>query len=343
MSDPKPNNEAEYEFKILVNNFNDGYQDRDFESEHPEAYKALSNIHKVSPDIETYEKDIATYNRYIDEAESYYGGKVALKYLRKKFGEIKGYPTKPKLKKKLEKKYNSAIQYSIGKHFDPITVDEIAELDAKLYAPTVPIEEIEFEAPTLTRNLKRAVRAEINSSSLKRNKIASEVAFSVDIISQISSSIDEIMDDPNNINSDDKIMKLKEHLDFWDATHDENTYDDVSSEDLLPSSSDYSMYGRRINNGTSTFIYKKMIEAGLKPFDDDALSSMSDDKKQLYSRELGSEYVMTPKQLKKYRKKQKKAQKEYNKEYGKHIASSNRALLSMLSSRDRLNKIKGGK
>lgn len=341
----------DWNFKILINDFGDDYWDDDFESSHPEAFKALSNLNDVYGTIPEYEEAIEIYDKYIGEAEEFYGGKMAMKYLKKTFGNIKGYKKRPKLKSKLRKHYSEDVIYRTGRFYEPLTDVETYELDKKAFGdngkdPST----FEYDYPYIDRNRRRAAKAALTNNILGRNKAGSEITFATDIISQIAYNYENNVDFFDNIDirrdfskRDLSDLSIEEHERLYDVEH-EPQYNDLSGSDLLNNGDGmvYSMgtQSRYLNKlSVSAYVYRALVEANQLPFTKEELDNMSDARKKFYSSELGIEAVMTPHELKKYKKKRRKQMKQYEKEYKQHQAVSSRALAAMMTSHKRSGRI----
>lgn len=336
----------EWNFTILMNDFDDDYWDDDFERYNPEAFYALSNLNRKCNTIEMYEEQKEIYDKYIPEAEKFYGGPLAIKFLRKEFGNVKGLPKPPKLKNKLMKKYVEGAYYQLGKYVPKIDTSVLKSAEHEQLAG-VDFSNVKFVPPDVPKEVLKKTAKIIADSRLTGNTKASTVSFSTDIISQIAENVDAISNNPfldidKAISGNLSMLSLDEHERLYDERVEAEKLaaerEELSTDDEVSYGSTYGSYRSRLKS--SIYVYKSLEKAGQKPFADEQLAEMSDARKQLLSNYLGAETVMTPKELKKLKKQRKKELKKYNEDFAKHRSETNRALANILSSQSILNRIK---
>ena len=336
----------EWNFTILMNDFDDDYWDDDFERYNPEAFYALSNLNRKCNTIEMYEEQKEIYEKYLPEAEKFYGGPLAIEFLRKEFGNVKGLPRPPKLQGKLMKKYVEGAYYQLGKYIPKIDSSVIKEAERE-QLKGVDFSNVKFVPPDEPKEVLRKTAKLIADSKLTGNHKASSVSFSTDIISQIAENVDVIANNPfmdidKALFSNLSTLSLAEHERLYDEREEAEKL--AAEREELSSSEDIS-YGSTIGNyrnrlRSSIYVYKSLEKAGQKPFADEQLAEMSQGRKDLLANYLGAEAVLTPKELKKLKKKRKKEMKQYEEQYSRHQSETNRALSNILSSQSILSKIK---
>lgn len=346
----------DWNFTILVNDFGDNYWNDDFERECPEAANALMNINRKCSDPAEYEEAIELYNRYIQEAYDFYGGKIAVDFIKKKTGQLpKGIKKPPKLNGKGKKKYIAGAQYDIGK-FVPITDDnEMVRLTEK-YDSRVSGEELQYSSEKLPREVRRQLRKDIGGMISRRNARSSykesTAMYTTDILAQVIMNQDKIINDPYSsaidIGHDDTSnMSLEEHIALYDETHKEidgpqeiDVPISQSNDRYVYANSYSSSYAQKVAN--DTYVLELMKKANLTKFSSKELDRMSDEQKQKYRSVFGTEALMSKKESKALRKKYRKQTKQYKNDMTKHMSDSNRALASLLSSRSVVNMISEG-
>jgi hypothetical protein len=337
----------DWNFIILMNEFDDDYWDDDFERANPEAFHALSNINRKCSSVEQYEEQMEIYNKYIPEAEAFYGGPLAIKFLREEFENVKGLPRPPKLKSKLMKKYIEGAYYQHGKYVPKINESVIKAAEDKIQSD-IKLEEVKFVEPEVSKEFIRKTAKVINESRLSVAHKASEISFNTDIIAQIAANADMLSANPymeinaaltNGLAS----LSIEEH----EKLYDENAEEEAllkerepidGSDDDVPSYSSRDSYAKR--NRSSIYIAKVLDKAGQMPFTRDQVNGMTESRKSMLSNYFGKEAFMTPKQLKKLKKQRKKEMQRYQEMYAQSQADTNRALANILTSNSIINRMK---
>ena len=346
----------EWNFIVLFNDFDDGYWDDDFETAAPEAFTALQNIKRKHGDPATYDEAMATYKKYIDVAYEFYGGKMAVEFIKETTGQYpKGIVPPPKLNKKGEKKYVAGAQYDIGKYVPTLTNDQQQAI-AEEYVKDIDPEDIQFSDEKIPRNIRRRLRKDINDIRARNNARASykdsTAQFTTDVITQIIMHSEDIINDPYRdiddiIDDRNNGMGLKEHVKLYDKRHEYDDDDYVIVDAPVVDNDRYSYaggmtsaYQQQIAN--DTYVLRIMQEHGMKAFTSKELEEMSPSRKAYYRNIFGIDAVMSEKERKKYNKQYKKQTKQYKKKMAKHTADSDRSLASLLSSRSVVNMLQEG-
>jgi hypothetical protein len=327
-----------WNFELLVNIFeDDNYWDVSLQEDMPEAYEAITSIGKKYGNIADYEDALEIYNKYEPQIIEYYGGEKAIDFIVDEFDIIPvGIIKPPKLKNKLKAKYIEGINYSTGKYYEPVSVEQQLEWDQGRFEDDG--NPAGTEIPAITRSLKRALRA----TKLKRSSATSEVFFNTDIISQIQNG---------NFKSEDEMdrmdhMTIKECMEFYDKLH-EPQYEELSQNEIRKLIEGESAPKFSLVSETAIpmdiLIKKLMIRSGLKPITEESKSKMDRSELQRLATYLGPEYVYDEKTFKKLVKKSEKRKerqkKEYDIEYRKHKADTNRALANLLTDKSRRGRI----
>ena len=339
---------------VLVNDFDDGYWDDDFENAYPEAYKALTNLKPKYSQPGMYLEAIKTYNQYIDIAIGFYGGKMAVDYIYELTGSLpKGIVPKPMLNKKGAKRYIAGATYDNGT-FVPLLTDEqkkaVVSADNEL---NINPEDIQFSEEKIPREIRRVVRKGIEEVHARRNARASykesAALYTTDVVAQVLMNSDSIIDNPytnlTDIEHQKKRMSLEDHIREYDEFHSHDDDEVVAIDVPIDSVSDRYSYANSVSSAyrqrlaNETYILKIMKDAGMKVFTDSQLKNMSPELKSRYKNSDIFEYedLLTKKERKKYAKKYRKESKKYAKDIAKHRASSDRALANLLSSRSIIN------
>ena len=343
----------EWNHVILVNDFNDGYWDDDFEFACPEAFKALTNLKPKYSQPGMYMEPIKIYNKYIDIAYEFYGGEMAVRFIQKKTGMLpKGIVPRPALNKKGAKKYVAGATYDSGVYVPELSAEQREKLSEK-YIMDVNPEDIHFSEEKIPRQIRRAIRRGVEEVQARRNARASykesSALYTTDVISQVMLNADKILEDPytnlDDINASASGMSLEDHVREYDKRHehDDEEYREIDApiddvNDMYSYANSYtSAYRQRLAN--DTYVLKIMRDAGMSIFTDRQLMHMSPDMKVRYRNVFGGDAMMTKKEFKKYSKKYEKDTKKYQKEVSKHRASADRALANLLSSRSIINVI----
>ena len=341
---------------IVVNVFGDNYWSDSFEKECPEAAEALLNINEKYSDPAEYEAAIELYNRYIGVAYDYYGGKIAVKYIKKLTGLLpRGITNPPKMTDKCKKKYLAGAQFDIGKHVPIIDKDAMSKL-TDIYNKGIDGSDPEYSEEKPPRQIRRQLRKDVAGMISKRNARASykesTAMYTTDILYQVIANRDKIINDPySNILDDarDDIynMSLDEHVRYYEDNNKEpDPLHEINVEvndrnDRYSYANSYSLsYSQRLAN--DRYVLELMKRAGMTHFGKKELSRMSDEQKQRYRDVFGAEALMTKHESKKELKKYKKQTKQYKNDMTRHMSDSNRALASLLSSRSVVNMIAEG-
>lgn len=346
----------DWNFTILVNDFGDNYWNDDFERECPEAANALMNINRKCSDPAEYEEAVELYNRYIGVAYDFYGGKIAVDFIKKKTGQLpKGIKKPPKLTGHGKKKYIAGAQYDIGKYVPVVSKDEMKQL-TEIYNVGISKKEPEYSADKLPRQIRRQLRKDIGGMISRRNARSSykesTAMYTTDILAQVIMNQDKIINDPyssaiDSGRDDISTMSLDEHVALYDETHKEseglpeiNVPVAESNDRYYYANSYSSSYSQKLAN--DNYVLELMKKANLTRFSSKELDRMTDTQKQRYRSVFGTEALMSKKESKQLRKKYKKQTKQYKNDMTKHMSDSNRALASLLSSRSAVNMISEG-
>ena len=335
------------EFEILINVFDDdNYWDMSLQEDMPEAYAAITSIGKKYSDITDYEDALELYNKYEPQIIEYYGGQKAIDFIADEFDVIPvGIIKPPKLRNKLREKYIQGISGGVGRYYDPVTPEEQMEWDKNRFGEEG--NPAGTELPNITRSLKRALR----STVIKKSMGASATAFNTDIISQIrngdfSSSDESARESIGN-------MSYEDHMKMYDKRYSEK-YDKVSVEELRAYLNDttpeyrYSMLPDS-EIPIDILVKKLMIKSGLKPMTDEKRKHLTDRERSRLLSYIDATYVYDDKAMRKLIKKTEKENKNrekersrYAKAYDKHVATTDRALTNLLTSRSRIARMFSG-
>lgn len=343
----------DWNFTILVNDFGDNYWNDSFEKECPEAAEALLNIHDKYSDPASYEEAMRLYNRYIGEAYEYYGGKIAVKYIKKTTKQLpRGIINPPKLNGKGKKKYLAGAQFNVGKYVPVIEGDKLKKL-IDIYNKDVSGNEPDYSKHAIDRTIRRELRRGISGMISKHNARASykesTAMYTTDILYQVIANRDKITSDPYNDilyteSNDVYNMSLDEHVKYYEEMNKEpdslvevNVNIPELNDRYAYSNSISSTYSQRLAN--DRYVFEIMRQYGMTKFGKKERARMTEDQKHHYKNVFGSEVMMSKKEKKKQTKKYKKQTKKYKNDMTRHMSDSNRALASLLSSRSAVNMI----